>query len=339
MKKIVVVGSLNMDLVIHTDWLPRIGETVIGRDFARIPGGKGANQAVAAARLGGNVSMIGCVGDDIFGSVLLENLHKNKVDIQNIKVVDNSSTGLAMIIVNNGDNCIILSSGANFEMKAEDIESLERFISGFDILITQLEIPMEIVRMTLRMAKKNGLFVILNPAPAQNLDDETLRCVDVIVPNETEAEHLTGNPIADDQSLRDGIRFFHEKGIPHCVITLGSKGVVYGGPDGIVRLPAMTVQTVDTTAAGDSFVGALAVQISQNVEISEAIRFCNMAAALTVTRHGAQESLPTRAEMEEFRVEETRFLNHTCMDNHRATKNLYQEKEKKSCEREPSVSC
>jgi ribokinase len=163
-----------------------------------------------------------------------------------------------------------------------------------------MEIPPEIVRMTIKIAKRNGLFVILNPAPALKLDDETMRCVDVIIPNETEAEYLTGIPVVDEQSLHDAIQYFLGKGIPHCLITLGSKGVAYGGPDGIEHFPALTVDSVDSTAAGDSFIGALAVEVSKDISIVEAIRYCNTVAALTVTKHGAQESLPTREEVAEF---------------------------------------
>ncbi len=300
MSKIVVVGSLNMDLVIQTDRMPRMGETIIGRDFANIPGGKGANQAVAIGRLGGDVSMIGCVGNDSFGTELVENLKRNNARTENITVTDKAGTGLAMIIVNNGDNCIILSSGANYEITPEDILKLENVISVADVVVTQLEIPIEVVRLTLQLAKKHKKFTILNPAPACPLDDGILSHVDVILPNETEAEILTGIPVLSEEDAIRAAKHFQDKGIPYCIVTLGSKGLVYSDAEGQIRLPAFPAEVVDTTAAGDSFVGALAVKVAQKVPLREALSFCNAVSALTVTKKGAQESLPTLADVKEY---------------------------------------
>ena len=190
-----------MDLVIRTDSLPRMGETVIGKDFAMVPGGKGANQAVAAARLGAQVAMIGCVGNDLFGNKLVDTLQENHVDTRYIKRLDDVSTGIAVITVNRGDNCIILDSGANYRITPEDIEACVELIAGADVLVTQLEIPLDTVEAALKVAKQNGVQTILNPAPAQKLDDGLLGAVDVILPNESETELLTGIPLRDEDSI------------------------------------------------------------------------------------------------------------------------------------------
>ena len=289
-----------MDLVIRTDSLPRMGETVIGKDFAMVPGGKGANQAVAAARLGAQVAMIGCVGNDLFGNKLVDTLRENHVDTRYIKRLDDVSTGIAVITVNRGDNCIILDSGANYRITPEDIEACVELIAGADVLVTQLEIPLDTVEAALKVAKQNGVQTILNPAPAQKLGDGLLGAVDVILPNESETELLTGIPLRDEDSIGRALRVFQEKGVSESIITLGSRGTAYLSGDGVQFAPSFPVKAVDTTAAGDSFVGALAVRMAQGAGIKEAVHFCNAVGALTVTRRGAQPSLPALSEVEEF---------------------------------------
>lgn len=293
MSKIVVVGSLNMDLVIKTDKIPRMGETVLGKDFMTSPGGKGANQAVAAARLGGEIFMVGCVGDDIFGHDLIKNLQFNDINVDNVKVCKGISTGIAVITVKDGDNCIILSSGANFEIAEDDIEKNEELIKRSNIVIVQLEIPLDVVRKTIETAKKHNVKVILNPAPARQLSDELLSNIDIITPNEFETEIITGIRPDTPENIEQAINYFKSKGIGQVVITLGKDGVIYNNKDKIIHKEVTKVEVVDTTAAGDSFTGALAVKLSQGASIDEAIDFCNIVGTLTVMKKGAQTSLPT----------------------------------------------
>ena len=300
MCKIVVVGSLNMDLVLQIDRMPRMGETIHGKNFAGIPGGKGANQAVAAARLGASVSMIGCVGKDPFGFELVDNLKKNDVDTKQIKILEDSTTGLAMIFVKEADNCIILNSGANYEMTPEYVERLESVIAQADVFVTQLEIPLSTVKAALSIAKRHSLTTILNPAPAQKLEDSIYENVDIIVPNESETELLTGIAVDNEVNIERAMRFFHEKGILNCIITMGARGVVWSGEKGMTCYPAYEVKAVDSTAAGDSFIGALALQMAQKRPLAESIHFCNAVGALTVTKKGAQISLPTINEVTAF---------------------------------------
>lgn len=300
MSKIVVVGSLNMDLIISTDKIPRMGETVIGKSFMTSPGGKGANQAVAAARLGGETFMIGGVGDDIFGHDLIKNLMCNNINVENVKVRKGTSTGIAAITVKDGDNCIILSSGANFEITLNDIEKNEELIKSSNIVVVQLEIPLDVVLKTVEIAKKHNVKVILNPAPARALSDELLSNIDVITPNESETEIITGIRPDTPENIEKAINYFKLKGIGQVIITIGKDGVIYNSKDKIVHKQVTKVEVVDTTAAGDSFTGALAVKLSQDASIDEAIDFCNIVGTLTVMKKGAQTSLPTLEEVEAF---------------------------------------
>lgn len=208
MGKIAVVGSLNMDLVVNTDKIPAMGETVHGKGFMTTPGGKGANQAVAAARLGGKVYMAGCVGDDIFGDELIKNLRANGVDVQNVRVCEGAATGIAVITVKDGDNCIILSSGANFGLNEKDTARIEALVKDCRVVVVQLEIPMDIVLRTVETAKRHGVKVLLNPAPAVQLTDELLKNIDIIVPNESEAEILTGIKPDCSQNIKEIFGFF-----------------------------------------------------------------------------------------------------------------------------------
>lgn len=301
MGKITVVGSLNMDLVINTPKVPVMGETVLGSSFMTVPGGKGANQAVAAAKLGGNVSMIGCVGGDIFGKDLIGNLIVNRVDISNVKVLDGHSTGVAMIVIKDGNNSIIVDPGANSQIGVQMIEDLEDIIAKSDMVVVQLEIPLETVEKAITIAKKHQVKVLLNPAPARPLHDQLLSMVDIFTPNESECEIITGMPVKSIENAKEAVAFLNTKGIPIVIITMGGKGAVYNNQKEIIHKPVPEVKVVDTTAAGDSFSGAIAVALSGGRSLDEAIDFANIVGTLTVTRKGAQSSLPSLKDVDAFK--------------------------------------
>lgn len=300
MSIITVVGSLNMDLVVNTPRVPVLGETILGSGFMTAPGGKGANQAVAAAKLGGRVHMVGCVGNDIFGRDLLENLALNKVEVETVKTVDGVATGIAMIVVKDGDNFIIVDPGANSHLIPDLVEQAEEWIKNSFITVIQLEIPMESVEKAIKLSKKHGVKVLLNPAPARNLSDELLSRVDIFTPNETECELITGLPAKTIDEAKAAVSYLQAKGIPQVIITMGSRGVVYNRENEIIHKPVPKVKVVDTTAAGDSFSGAVAVALSQGKCIDEAIDFANVVGTLTVMKKGAQTSLPTLADVSNF---------------------------------------
>lgn len=300
MSKIVVVGSINMDLVITTPRVPAMGETILGSGFMTSHGGKGANQAVAAAKLGGEVAMVGCVGNDGFGKQMIENLEGNGIDINNVKMLNGFPTGVAVILIEDGNNCIIVDPGANAELKPADIERLEGLIKDSNIVIIQLEIPLETVKCTLELARKNNVKVLLNPAPAVKLRDELLKMVDILTPNESECEIITGIQIESIEDAKSAVEYLLGKGIKTVVVTLGKNGVVYNCGSEIIHKPVPEVAVVDTTAAGDSFSGALAVAISSDEDINKAIDFANAVGTITVTKKGAQASLPSLQEVREY---------------------------------------
>lgn len=300
MKKITVVGSLNMDLVINTPRVPQMGETIMGSGFMTVPGGKGANQAVAAARLGGNVHMVGCLGDDIFGHNLLDNLKTNNVNVENVKLIDGVSTGIAVITVCEGDNSIILESGANFKIDCDMINKIESVIAESFIVLVQLEIPQEVVECVVDIANRNNVKVLLNPAPARKLSDELLPKVDIFTPNESECELITGLPVKSIEGAKQAVTFLRKKGVQNVIITMGKNGVVYNSGESIIHKPVPKVKVVDTTAAGDSFSGAVAVALAEGKSIDEAVDFGNKVGTLTVMKKGAQISLPSRTDVDSF---------------------------------------
>ena len=300
--KICVIGSLNMDLVINTPRIPVIGETIIGNGFMTVPGGKGANQAVAAARLGGEVTMVGNVGDDLFGVSLKENLNINNVNSQNVKTLENVPTGVAIVVINEGNNYIILDSGANFKISPEDISNLENVIKNSDILLLQMEIPQDAIERAVDIARKYGIKVLLNPAPARELSNDFLEKVDILTPNESECEYITGLKLSTFEDASIAIKCIMGKGVKQVVITLGGRGVVYNSGEKILHKPVPMVEVVDTTAAGDSFTGALAVALTKGMSIDDAIDFANVVGTITVTKKGAQTSLPFLEELEKFRL-------------------------------------
>lgn len=299
--KIVVVGSANTDMVVKTVQMPRPGETVLGGKFLMTQGGKGANQAVAAAKLDGDVAFVGKVGDDVFGGNTLESLRKYDVDVSGVGVEADTPSGVALITVDaSGENSIVVAPGANAMLAPYDVTNATDLIDNAEIVLLQLEIPMETVAYAAMLAKSRGKKVVLNPAPAPKspLSDDLLSSVDVIVPNETETEILTGIRLTDDkESWNDAAKAFHSKGIKEVGITLGSKGALYSDGNGIVEIPAFKVKAVDTTAAGDTFCGALCVALTEGCTMDAAITFANKAASIAVTRVGAQRSCPVRKEV------------------------------------------
>ena len=295
MKKLVVIGSSNMDLVVSTEHFPLPGQTVMGKKFMTNFGGKGANQAVAASLLGGDVTFICKVGNDNYGRGMIEKFQKDGIDTQYVTVTDLAATGIAVITVDaNGENTIVVASGANGLLTSEDIRNAEPAISQADVLLMQLETPVEPLCTAAQMAHKKGKYVILNPAPApkEPLPSDLLRHIDLIIPNETEATSITGVEISDLQSAERAMKALKELGAKDAMITLGEKGVL-AHEDGKVKLfPACKVQAIDTTAAGDTFCGALSVAICQGLEMKKAIAFANKAAAYTVQHEGAQCAMP-----------------------------------------------
>jgi len=303
---ITIVGSLNMDLVVTTPRIPALGETILGSGFFTAPGGKGANQAVAAAKLGGMVSMVGCVGDDLFGRELQQNLAANGVNIEHVRLLENTPTGIAMITVKDGDNSIIVDPGANAGLTPAMIEGVEDLIKESFIVVIQLEIPLDTVEKAIWLAKKHGVKVLLNPAPARDIPAEILKQVDIITPNAKECEILTGMAVNCVEDAKAALRVLKGKGIPQVLITLGAGGVVYNSSEVIVHKPAFCVRAVDTTAAGDAFTGAFAVALTEGKNIDEAVEFAAIAGALAVTKSGAQKSLPSKEEIGVFIKEQKR---------------------------------
>ncbi len=296
MKKILVIGSANIDMTICTDRMPALGETVTGRDFALNCGGKGANQAVAVAKLGGNVQFLGAVGDDVYGERLLSEFKKYNISFEGIKT-QSAPTGTAIITVVDGDNFIILDMGANGCVTPELIEEKADLIRNADYLIMQLEIPVESVIRAAQLAKEADTAVIINPAPYKELPDEIFALTDMIIPNEHEAKLLTGIGITDDKSCENAINSLKNRGVKDVIITLGENGCAYSGEDSVEFRPAQKTKAVDTTSAGDSFIGALICRLAEGDSMSDAINYATRVAAITVSRHGASISIPFKEEI------------------------------------------
>ncbi|MBQ4142606.1 MAG: ribokinase [Thermoguttaceae bacterium] len=305
MARIVVIGSSNTDMVIKSRTIPRPGETVIGGKFVCNAGGKGANQAVAAARLGGNVAMIARVGADMFGEQAKAGFEKEGIDVSCVKMDETAATGIALILVDeNAENSISVASGANENLSPADVDEAEakfHLISTADILVVQLETPMATLLHTAELAEKFGIPLILDPAPApQNgLPDELLSRLTLLKPNETEASYITGIEVCDLASAQKAVSVLHERGVKQVIVTLGKEGVlVSDGTSAPVHVPSIAVEAVDSTAAGDAFSGALACALAEGKTLLDAARFAVAAAGLSVTKLGAQQSMPTRAEVE-----------------------------------------
>ena len=297
-KKILVVGSSNTDMVVKSRHLPRPGETVLGGDFLMNPGGKGANQAVAAAKLGGDVTFMAKVGEDVFGKEAKAGLEQYGINTSAILVDENNPSGVALIMVNDqGENSISVALGANGHLTPEDILQLGSFIASADFILIQLEIPLLTVEKVVALSAELGKKVILNPAPAQQLSEALLSSIYLITPNESEATHLTNIEVTDEKSARQAAEVLRRIGVLSVIITLGEKGAYVFSDEVEELIPAPKAHAVDTTAAGDTFNGALAVALSEEKSLKEAVEFANKAAAFSVTRLGAQSSCPTLADL------------------------------------------
>lgn len=296
--RITVVGSVNMDLVFRVPRMPAVGETLHGHEFRQIPGGKGANQAVAAARQGANVSFVGAVGDDGFGSTSRQGLADEGIELQHLATIPATATGVAGILVSDsGDNSIVLAAGANACVGVAQVEAAEAAIAAARYLLCQLETPLESVTAAIALARRHGSGVILNPAPAQPLEDSLLQQVDYLVVNETEAAQLSGLPVTDADSARLASQKLLQRGAGTVLLTMGGDGALITTPAGSALIPAVRVEVVDTTAAGDTFTGAFAVALANGQSATDAVREAQYAAALAVTKLGAQTSIPRRADV------------------------------------------
>lgn len=294
-KNIIVVGSANTDMVIRADHFPQPGETILGNGFMTNHGGKGANQAVATARLGGNVKFIARVGDDGFGQSTIDMLNKEGIDVTHVSVTSGTPSGVAFITtVKSGENTIIVDSGANAKLSAEDIEKAKDIFKSGGLLLMQLETPVATLVKAAAIAHQCGCLVVLNPAPAPAtpLPQELLCNVDLLIPNETEAALLSGTTVSDDASASEALRKLETLGVKRTVVTLGHRGAGMLEDGKLKIIPSQKVEAVDTTAAGDTFCGALCVRLLEGDQLEEAIAFANKAAAITVTRRGAQKSIP-----------------------------------------------
>lgn len=300
-RQILVVGSCNTDMVIKAAHLPRPGETILGGTFFMNPGGKGANQAVAIARLGGPVTFICKTGSDIFGHQSQQLFEEEGINTSYVFSDSGNPSGVALITVDEkAENCIVVASGANANLLPSDLEKAEEAIERADLVLMQLEVPMETVCFVADIAWQKGKKVILNPAPAHPLPADLLRHLYLITPNETEAEMITGVKITDESSAGEAARALSGMGVQHVIITLGSKGALIYSNGKAEMVPALKVAAVDTTAAGDVFNGALTVALSEGRSLKEAARFACKASAISVTRVGAQSSAPYRNEVDIF---------------------------------------
>ena len=298
---LVVLGSINADHILNLESFPTPGETVTGNQYQVAFGGKGANQAVAAGRSGANIAFIACTGDDDTGERVRKQLAGDNIDIAPVSVVAGESTGVALIFVNaEGENVIGIHAGANAALTTKRVEAQRERVANAEALLMQLESPVESVLAAAKIAHENHTTVVLNPAPARVLSDELLALVDIITPNETEAEKLTGIRVENDGDAARAAQALHDKGIGTVIITLGSRGVWASVNGEGRRVPGFKVKAIDTIAAGDTFNGALVTALLEGKNLDDAIRFAHAAAAIAVTRKGAQPSVPWRKEIDEF---------------------------------------
>ena len=293
LSRIVVVGSLNMDLIMHTPRLPALGETLLGGPFGDAHGGKGANQSVACARLGAEVVHIGRVGEDVYGNRLKEALGSEGVDVRGLYGTPQEPTGVAVITIVEGDNGIIVAPGANSRLLPEDLENSRNLMQGASMLLAQLEVPVSAVMKAFHMAREMGISTILNPAPWTKLPEEIYSLVDVFVPNRIELAQASGT-----EDVASGAGSILEKGVPSVVVTLGEEGAAYFTRENAGKVPSFPVSVVDTTGAGDTFTAALGVALSEGKPLEEAVRFACSAGALACETLGAQPSIPRRNEVE-----------------------------------------
>ena len=296
---VVVLGGINMDLIGVTPRLPAPGETVMGNHFYTAPGGKGANQAVAAARMGAHVKMVGRVGDDVFGPPMLADLEGYGIDTSGISVDPDHASGIAMILLDDDrQNYIIAIYGANMQCGEPELTAVERALDGADALMLQLETPYETSLRAAQMAKEMGVTVVWDPAPPLGLPPEAFAALDIVTPNQTEAEALTGIPVSDVESAHAAAQALLEAGASIAIVKLGEDGACYTTSEGRGHVPSHDVEATDTVAAGDAFGGAFTVALGEGRSVAEAVRYGTAAGALAVTKPGAQEAMPSRAEVE-----------------------------------------
>jgi ribokinase len=298
-RRIVVVGSSNTDMTIRLGRIPMPGETLLGGEFLMAAGGKGANQAVGAARSGGRVSLVARIGADMFGDQALAGLRRDRIDVAQVYRDPTATSGVALIFVGeHGENSIAVASGANARLSRADVTRAAQLIASASVLLLQLEVPLASVEAAARLGRRCGARVILNPAPAQKLPDGLLRLVSVLTPNETEAGMLTGINVRSDASAVRAAGKLRARGVQTVIVTLGARGALLASDETTCVVPGFNVPAVDTTGAGDIFNGALAVALGEAQPLAQAVRFANAAAALSVTRRGAQLSAPTRRQID-----------------------------------------
>ena len=301
MPSIVVIGSSNTDMIIQLDRIPRPGETILGGEFSTAAGGKGANQAVGAARAGGKVTFVARVGRDMFGDQAVAGFERDGIVTDFVFRDRSAPSGVALIFVaKDGENSIAVAGGANSKLSPADVRKAKRAIAGASAVLMQLETPLETVQAAAELAAKAGVRVILNPAPARSLPDTLLKLVSILTPNETEAELLTGIKVTNDATAAQAADTLLAKGVQAVILTLGARGAFVATTETKQLVPGFKVKAVDTTAAGDVFNGALAVALSEGRSLLEAARFASAAGAISVTRLGAQPSAPTRKEIEKL---------------------------------------
>ncbi|BCG57570.1 ribokinase [Paenibacillus sp. URB8-2] len=298
---ITVAGSINMDIIARIDRYPGHGETRYGKDAQMLPGGKGANQAVTCARLGKETHIIGCTGDDAFGGVVLDSLKANGVGTSHLKLAQGSPTGVVLITIDDtAENTMIVVKGANEEIRPGDIEERIELLKRSKVLLVQMEIPHDTVIYAMKRARELGVFVILDPAPADGIQPEAVRYADLITPNRQETLHLTGIDVTDEQSALEAARRLEAAGARASIIKMAEKGsFIYSSGQG-TRIPGIPVQAVDTVGAGDSFAGALAVALDEGCPLEEAVRFATVVSAIKVSNQGAQDGIPGWGEIEAF---------------------------------------
>ncbi len=303
--KIAVVGSSNMDLVVKSKRIPAVGETILGEDFIMVPGGKGANQAVAAAKLGAEVFFIAKLGDDIFGAQSLDNFKKEGVNTKYVIQTKDAPSGVALIMVDDaGNNVIVVAPGANQKLSPDDVKEAESSIASSGALVAQLEVPLRTVEFAGQLANSSNVPFILDPAPAQKLSPELLKRIDVLTPNETEAQILTGIEVTDEKSADAAAKNLLGCGVKAVILTMGTKGFLLASNSRMEFVPAIKVNAVDATAAGDAFTGSLAFGLAQGQTLFDAASLANYVAALSVTKMGAQSSMPTMETVKNFMNDE-----------------------------------
>ncbi|MBP3399491.1 MAG: ribokinase [Erysipelotrichaceae bacterium] len=301
MSKITVVGSFSMDLTVTMDTFPKEGQTIIGKKMLKNPGGKGANQCIACARLGGDVEMIGMLGDDENGRIIKDLFIKEGVNVSHVLTTDLEPTTIALIEIDaSAQNKIVVVPAANFVYSIEDLQNVKEVIANTEMVVAQLEMRLDVMEELAKMCQKLNVPLILNPAPAVPLSDELLSRVTYLTPNETELSVLTGHPVDTLDQMKEAAQMLLDRGVKHVIATLGDKGALLADASGMKVIAGYKVHAIDTVAAGDSFNGALAKALVDGKSLEEAILLANAVGALTVTRHGAVPSLPTKSEVEEF---------------------------------------